>query len=53
VRASGGAGSIWDPAWQAFIAPLLIIAIIGVFATWLPSRRAMRINPAALLRTDN
>ena len=52
VRASGGAGSIWDPAMQAFIAPLLVVAIIAVFATWLPSRRAMRINPAALLRTD-
>ena len=52
VRASGGAGSIWDPAVQAFITPLLVVAIIAVFATWLPSRRAMKINPAELLRTD-
>ena len=52
VRASGGAGSIWDPAMQAFIAPLLVVAIIGVLATWLPSRRAMSINPADVLRTE-
>jgi putative ABC transport system permease protein len=52
VRASGGAGSIWDPNLQAFIVPLIIVAIIGAFATWRPSARALRINPADLLRTD-
>jgi predicted permease len=52
VRANGGAGSIWDPAMQAFIVPLFVVVIIGVFATWLPSRRALRINPATLLRTE-
>jgi hypothetical protein len=52
VRASGGAGSIWDPAPTAFIVPLIVVAIIGAFATWRPSARALRINPADLLRTE-
>jgi predicted permease len=52
VRASGGAGSIWDPAAQAFVAPLFVVLLMGVLATWLPSRRALRINPAALLRIE-
>jgi putative ABC transport system permease protein len=51
VRARGGAGSIWDPGVQAFVVPLLIVIVIGAIATWIPSRRALRINPAELLRT--
>jgi MacB-like periplasmic core domain/FtsX-like permease family len=51
VRANGGAGSIYDPPWAAFVVPILIVAIIGVLATWIPSRRALRINPATLLRS--
>jgi hypothetical protein len=51
VRANGGAGSIYDPPWQAFVVPILIVAVIGVLATWIPSRRALTINPATLLRT--
>jgi ABC-type lipoprotein release transport system permease subunit len=31
---------------------VLIIAVIGALATWIPSRRALRINPAVLLRTN-
>jgi predicted permease len=50
VRASGGGGSFLDPRWPAFVAPVLIIAAIGLLATWVPSRRALRINPAVLLR---
>jgi putative ABC transport system permease protein len=52
VRASGGAGSIYDPAWPAFVVPVLIVAAIGTLATWIPSRRAMKINPAVLLRIN-
>jgi len=52
VRASGGAGGIYDPSWPAFVVPLVIVAAIGAIATWIPSRRAMTINPAMLLR-DN
>jgi hypothetical protein len=51
VRASGGAGSFYDPPWQAFVVPILIVAVIGVLATWIRSRRALTINPASLLRT--
>jgi predicted permease len=51
VRASGGGGSFLDPRWPAFVVPVLIIAVIGLFATWVPSRRALRINPAVLLRS--
>jgi predicted permease len=52
VRASGGGGSIFDPAWPAFVAPLLIVVGIGAIATWIPARRARQIDPALLLRTD-
>jgi hypothetical protein len=48
--ASGG-GSIWDPGRGAFLVPVLILIVIGGVATWLPSRRALKINPADLLRT--
>jgi putative ABC transport system permease protein len=52
VRASGGAGTIYDPDWPAFAAPVLIVAAIGALATFVPSRRAMRIDPAAVLRNS-
>jgi ABC-type antimicrobial peptide transport system permease subunit len=52
VRAGGGGGSIYDPAWPSFAIPVLIVLAIGALATWLPSRRALRINPAVLLRTS-
>jgi len=51
ARATGGGGSVFDPGWAAFAVPVLIILVIGVLATWIPSRRALRINPAILLRT--
>jgi putative ABC transport system permease protein len=52
VRASGGGGSIYDPDWAAFVIPVLIIAAIGGLAALVPSRRAMRIHPAAVLRNS-
>jgi hypothetical protein len=52
VRASGGAGTSFDPSWPIFAIPALIIVGIGALATWIPSRRALRINPAQLLRTS-
>jgi predicted permease len=51
VRANGGAGSIYDPPWPAFVVPVLIVAAIGILATWIPSRRALTINPSTLLRS--
>jgi predicted permease len=52
VRATGGAGSIWDPDLHAFSLPLVIVFVIGLCATWFPSRRAVKINPAHLLRNE-
>jgi putative ABC transport system permease protein len=53
VRAVGGAGSFLDtPTWPAFLVPALIIAVVSALATWIPSRRALRLDPAALLRVD-
>jgi ABC-type antimicrobial peptide transport system permease subunit len=51
VRAGGGAGSIYDPPVHAFIVPVLIVVVIGGLATWIPSRRALKIDPIVLLRT--
>ena len=50
VRASGGAGGVYDPDWPSFVVPVAIVAAIGAAATWIPSRRAMRIDPAVVLR---
>jgi putative ABC transport system permease protein len=51
VRAAGGAGSIYDPPWQAFVVPILIVMVVGGLATWIPTRRALRVNPAVLLKS--
>jgi ABC-type antimicrobial peptide transport system permease subunit len=51
VRAAGGAGSVFDPPISAFVAPIVIVVAIGALATWVPSRRASKIDPATLLRT--
>ena len=51
VRAFGGTGSFLDPEWTSFAVPALILIVIGALATWVPSRRAMKIEPAILLRT--
>ena len=51
VRAAGGAGSIFDPALHVFVWPVLAVIVIGAVATWVPSRRALKINPAVLLRS--
>jgi ABC-type antimicrobial peptide transport system permease subunit len=51
VRAGGGAGTIYDPRLLAFVLPVLILIVIGLLASWIPSRRALKINPAIVLRT--
>jgi putative ABC transport system permease protein len=51
VRASGGAGSVFDPPGHVFVAPALMLIVIAAIATWVPSRRATRIDPSVLLRT--
>jgi putative ABC transport system permease protein len=51
VRASGGAGSMFDPTLAAFVVPIGVITVIAVFATWFPARRAASIDPVKMLRT--
>jgi putative ABC transport system permease protein len=52
ARASGGGGSLYDPPWVAFVLPVLLVLLAGMLATWIPTRRVLRINPAVLLRTN-
>jgi hypothetical protein len=51
VRAAGGGGSVFDPRAVAFLTPLLVVVAIGVLATWIPARRALKIDPSILLRS--
>jgi ABC-type antimicrobial peptide transport system permease subunit len=50
VRATGGEGSLYDPPWPAFVVPVLLVMVVAALATWVPTRRALRIDPARLLR---
>jgi hypothetical protein len=50
VRAGGGAGSLYDPPPLAFFVPVIILIAIGALASWIPSKRALKINPAIVLR---
>jgi predicted permease len=48
-----GQGGVFDsPRFGVFLLPMFIVIAIGSLATWLPSRRALSVNPASLLRTD-
>jgi putative ABC transport system permease protein len=40
----------FDP--PAFASALIVLAAATLFATWLPARRATRINPMVALRTE-
>jgi predicted permease len=52
TRVAQGRGGVFDsPGWQAFVVPMLLIFVIGTIATLVPMRRALKINPATLLRT--
>ena len=42
--------SIWDPSLHAFIVPVIVVFIVGALASWIPSRRALKIDPVVLLR---
>ena len=51
VRAVGGAGTVFDPRGLVFLTPIVVLVGIGVLATWIPARRALKINPSILLRS--
>jgi putative ABC transport system permease protein len=40
----------WDPVSQA--ATIGALGLVAVVAAWIPARRAMRVDPAAVLRTE-
>jgi predicted permease len=53
VGAAGGDGSSFGtPGWEAFAVPVAIVLGVGALATWVPARRALRIDPAILLKTE-
>ena len=53
VRSAGGEGSPFDtPGWQAFALPVLVVFAVGALATWIPARRALRVDPAILLKAE-
>jgi putative ABC transport system permease protein len=51
LGASQEGGSIYDPRLPAIVVPLILMVAMGALATWLPVRRARKIDPASLLRT--
>jgi ABC-type antimicrobial peptide transport system permease subunit len=39
-------------ALRPFVASIAILAVIGLLACWLPTRRVTRISPSLALRSD-
>ena len=40
----------WDPLSQ--VGTIALVCAVAVAAAWIPARRAMRVDPATVLRTD-
>jgi ABC-type antimicrobial peptide transport system permease subunit len=49
---AAGIGVFDSPSFAMFILPIIIVLAVGSLATLLPSRRALSVNPASLLRTE-
>jgi ABC-type antimicrobial peptide transport system permease subunit len=45
-------GFFESPRWPMFVAPVVIVFAVGALASWIPSRRALSIDPAALLKSE-
>jgi len=50
--AGGGGSSFGTPGWEAFAVPVLVVIGVGALASWMPIARALRIDPALLLKTE-
>src|SRR5262249_2884017 len=46
----GAGNTALVPAWPIYAIAVAVIALVGALATWIPSQRVRRINPALLLR---
>lgn len=54
TRLAQGSGGVFDaPGWAAFVVPVTLVSLVGALAVWLPARRALRIDPARLLRATD
>jgi predicted permease len=52
-RLAQGKGGVFDsPSPGVFVVPVLIIVVVGTLAAWMPSRRALAVNPSVLLRSE-
>ena len=48
-----GQGGVFDsPGLAVFVVPMIIVVAVGALATFVPTRRALAISPAGLLRTE-
>jgi predicted permease len=53
LGSAGGSGSSFGtPGWEAFAVPVLVVVGVGALASWIPVARALRIDPALLLKTE-
>jgi predicted permease len=52
VGTAGDSSSFGTPGWEAFAIPVLIVLGVGALASWIPITRAIRIDPAMLLKTE-
>ena len=51
TRMAQGVGGVFDaPGPAAFLVPVLMMVVLTMLSTWLPARRAARVDPAVLLR---
>jgi hypothetical protein len=50
ISAQGRGGTFDSPGWATFVVPVAILGVVATAATWIPTRRAARVDPATLLR---